>query len=74
MFKIFVTVDKHQRFKSFISQTTSIRLEHSSSSAEKSFASNFKIADYFFNLRVTMILADAFGSSASQYSIALLSI
>jgi len=30
MFKILVTVDKHQRFKSFISQTTSIRLEHSS--------------------------------------------
>jgi len=28
VFKIFVTVDKHQRFKSFIIQTTSIRLEH----------------------------------------------
>jgi len=26
MFKIFVTVDKHQRFKSFMRQTTSIRL------------------------------------------------
>jgi len=25
---MFVTVDKHQRFKSFISKTTSIRLEH----------------------------------------------
>jgi len=37
MFKIFVTVDKHQRFKSFISQTISIRLEHSSSNAENSF-------------------------------------
>jgi len=28
---MFVTVDKHQRFKSSISQTTSIRLELSSS-------------------------------------------
>jgi len=34
MFKIFVTVDKYQRFKSFIRQTTSIRLEHASSNAE----------------------------------------
>jgi len=48
MFKIFITVDKHQDFKSFISQTTSIRLEHSSSNAENSFVNNFKIADYFF--------------------------
>ena len=48
MFKIFVTVDKHQRFKYFIRQTTSIRLEHLSSNAENSFVSNFKIADYFF--------------------------
>ena len=48
MFKMFVTVEKHQRFKSFISQTTSIRFEHSSSDAEKTFASSFKIADYFF--------------------------
>jgi len=45
MFKIYVTVDKHQRFKSFISQTTSIRYEHSSSNAENSFVINFKIAD-----------------------------
>jgi len=28
MFEIIVTVDKHQRFKSFIRQTRSIRLEH----------------------------------------------
>ena len=35
MLKIFVTVDKHQCFKSF-SQITSIRLEHSSSNAENS--------------------------------------
>ena len=48
MFKIFVTVDKDQRFKSFIRQTTSIRLEHSSSNAENSFVSNFKISEYFF--------------------------
>ena len=48
MFKIFVTVGKHQRFKSFIRQTTSIWLEHSSSNVENSFVRNFKIADYFF--------------------------
>jgi len=35
MFKIFVTVDKHQHFKSFISDTAPIRLEHSSKNAEK---------------------------------------
>jgi len=52
MFKIFAIVNKHQRFKSFISQTTSIRLEHSSSKAEKLFVSKFKIADYFFKLQV----------------------
>jgi len=28
MFKMFVTVDKHQHFKSFISETISIRLEY----------------------------------------------
>jgi len=44
MFKIFVTADKHQIF----SQTTSIKLEHSSSNVESSFVNNFKIADYFF--------------------------
>jgi len=48
MFRIFDTVDKYQRFKSFIRQTTSIRLEHSSSNAENSFVSNFKISDYFY--------------------------
>jgi len=53
--KIFVTVGKHQRFKSFISETTSIRLEHSSSNAENSLFSNFKIADYVFQLRVTIV-------------------
>jgi len=37
---MFVTVDKHQRFKSFISQTTSNRLKLSSRNAEKSFVSN----------------------------------
>jgi len=40
MFKIFDTVDKHQRFKSFVRQTRSIRLEHSSSNAENAFVSN----------------------------------
>ena len=48
MFKIFVTVDKHQRFKSFISETTSIKLEYLSNNAENLCVSNFKIADYFF--------------------------
>jgi len=48
MLKIFVTVDKHQCFKSFISETTSIRLEHLPNNAENSCVSNFKIADYFF--------------------------
>jgi len=47
MFKFFVAVDKKQRFKSFIKQMTSIRIEHSSSNAKNSFVSNFKIADYF---------------------------
>jgi len=48
MFKIFVTVDKHQHLKSFVRQTTFIRLEHLSSTGENSFVSNFKLADYFF--------------------------
>jgi len=46
MFKIFVTIDKHQSFNSFISQTTSIRYEHWSSNAKNLFISNFKISDY----------------------------
>jgi len=48
MFKIIVTVDKHQRFKYLTRQTTSIRLEHLSTNAENSFVINFKTADYFF--------------------------
>jgi len=48
MFKIFVTVDKHQRFKSFTRQMTSIRLEHSFSNAETSFVSDSKNTVYFF--------------------------
>jgi len=39
MFKIFVTVDKHQCFISFIRQMTSIRLEHLSSNAKNLFVS-----------------------------------
>jgi len=35
MFKVLVTVDKHQQFKYFISETISTKLENSSSSAEK---------------------------------------
>jgi len=34
MFQMFVTVDKDQRFKYFISQTTSISLEHSSNNVK----------------------------------------
>jgi len=37
-----------QCFESFISQTTSMRLEHSSSNVENTFVRNFKIAGYFF--------------------------
>ena len=48
MFKIFVTVHKHQYFKSFVRQMISIRLEHSSINAENSFVSNFEIPDFFF--------------------------
>jgi len=44
--KTFVTVDKHQRFKSFVSQTTSVRHEHSSRNAQKPLVSNFKIAAF----------------------------
>ena len=51
-------VDKRQRFKYFISQATSARLKFSSSSAEKSCAGNFKMDDYFFNMRVTMFSAE----------------
>jgi len=44
--KCFITADKHHRFKYFISQTTSIRFEHLSSNAKKSFVSHFKIGNY----------------------------
>jgi len=40
MFKIFVTVDEHQRYKSLIRKTRSIRLEHSSRNAENAFVSD----------------------------------
>jgi len=43
MFKMFATVDNHQCFKLFISQTTFIRLEHSSRNTEKLFASLSKL-------------------------------
>jgi len=70
MFKMCVTVAKHQHFKSFINQITSIRLEDASSNVEKSFASNFKIDNHFFKLGYDAFsFAMAFGSSASQHSI-----
>jgi len=55
MFKIFVTIDKQLRFKSFVSQTTSVRLKLSSSNSENLFVSNVKIPDYFFKLQVTIV-------------------
>jgi len=42
MFKIFVTVDERQGFKSLI-----VQRQHSSSNAENSSVNNFIIADYF---------------------------
>jgi len=66
MLKMFVRVDKHQRSKSFICQTTSIMLEQSSSNAEKSFV----IADYFFKLDYDIFsCVIAFKLFASQHSI-----
>jgi len=60
VFKTFVTVDKHQSFKSFISQTTSIRLEHSPSNAE-----NLLLISKFLTISSNCGLR----SSASQHSI-----
>ena len=56
---MFVTVDTHQRFKSFISQTTSIRLELSSSHTEKSCVSTVisKVLTTSSKLLVTMFSA-----------------
>jgi len=61
MFKIFVTVDKHQGFKSLTvkTQMTSISLEHSSSNAENAFVNNFKYADSLFEVRVTIVCKPA---------------
>jgi len=38
VFKLLVRVDKHQRFKSFIMQMTSNRLEHLFSNTENTFS------------------------------------
>jgi len=38
---------------------TSIRLEHSSSKAENAFVNKLKIADYFFEVRVTIVCKPA---------------
>jgi len=65
MFKIFVTVDKHQSIKYFISQTTSIRLDHSSNNAENSFDNNSNLAHYFFKLRLRVMIV----CKTSQHSI-----
>jgi len=78
MFKMFVTAEKQQRFKYLISPT-SIRFELSSIRDEKSFLSNFHIADYFFfQLRVTMVSLNSaatsvmvVGSSTSQHSMCI---
>jgi len=51
---MFVTFDKHQRFKFFIIQTkrrpSGLNFQLSSSEAEKPCVRNLKIADYFFKL------------------------
>jgi len=68
---VIVTVDKHQHFISFISATTSIRLEHSFSNAEKQFVSNLKIDDSLVKLGYDVFsFGVTFGSSARQNSIA----
>jgi len=54
MFKIFGTVDKLQRLKSFISQTTS-QAWTLVQQRWKFFRYYFKITDYFFWLRVTIV-------------------
>jgi len=70
MFKMFVTVDKHHRFQSFISQATSIRLKHSSSNAENFFVSDFKIVGSFFKLGYDVFsCVMALGSSARHLCI-----
>ena len=70
MFKMLVTGDKHQHFKPSISETTSIRLEYSSRSAEMSFFSKFKIDDYFFKLGYDVFsCVVVYGSSTSHHSI-----
>jgi len=67
---MFVTVDKHKHFKSFISNTTFIRLKYLSSNAAKLFLSNFKLDDYFFKLGYDVLgCVMAFGSFASQHVI-----
>jgi len=52
MFKLFVTVDKHQHFKSFISDTAPIRLERSSKNAENNLLVISKLmsrASFYYN-------------------------
>ena len=67
---MFVTVDKHKHFKSFISNTTFIRLKYLSSNAAKLFLSNFKLDDYFFKLGYDVFsFVMAVGLFASQQSI-----
>jgi len=72
---MFATVDTHQRFKSFISQTTSIRLEVSSSNAEKSCVSTVisKMLAISSKLRVRMFSALWWPLDRLQASIALYS-
>jgi len=70
MVEIFVTVDKHQQFKYLIRETTTVRLEYSSSNAAKSCVRRYKIDDYFFKLGYDVFnCVVTFGSSASQQNI-----
>jgi len=69
MFKMFATVDNHQCFKLFISQTTFIRLEHSSRNTEKLFASLSKLLTISSNWVTFSAVWFTFKLSASQHSI-----
>jgi len=65
---MFVTVNKYQHFKSFISDATAIRFEYSCNNAEKSYISNFKTDDYFFKVGYDVFsCVMTCGSSTSQH-------
>jgi len=64
---MFVAVDKHQRFKFFISQTTSIRLELSSTNLKSRMLVISKLLNICSKCTLYDVSAgDGFGWSASQ--------